>query len=55
MRDLAHLLDEPFQLINKIESAERKLSVHEYVQYCNALGIDASDGLKILEGKVPSK
>lgn len=47
-RALGERLGEHNQLISKIESGIRKLSVHEYVQYCDALGIDPAEGLRIL-------
>ena len=49
MRDLGQILDEPHQFVDKIESCERKLNVFEYVQYCEALKVDASIGLKKLK------
>lgn len=48
VRDVAKMLDEPHQTIVRIENGERKLSVHEYVQYCSALELDLSKGLKFL-------
>ncbi|RYY02173.1 MAG: XRE family transcriptional regulator [Gammaproteobacteria bacterium] len=45
----AELIGETFQIVSKIETGERKLSVHEYVQYCAALKIDPEVGLKILK------
>jgi ribosome-binding protein aMBF1 (putative translation factor) len=52
VRDLALMIDEPFQFISKIETAQRKLNVHEYVQYCAALNLDPAEGLAILSKKV---
>lgn len=49
MRVLAERLDVPHSVVQKIESLERRLDVFEYVKYCNALGIDPREGLKILE------
>ena len=49
MRDLAVLIDEPHQFVAKIESAERRLDVYEYVQYCQALKIDPNKGLKLIK------
>lgn len=49
VRDLGKLLDEPHQFVVKIETYERKLNVLEYVQYCEALRIDASVGLRKLQ------
>jgi len=51
MRDLAELIDEPHSFIGKIESAERRLDVYEYVAYCEALGINPALGLKHLSSK----
>lgn len=48
IRDLAALIDEPNQLVNNVENGVRKLTVHEYVQYCQALKIDPKAGLDIL-------
>lgn len=49
VRDLGKLLHEPHQFVVKIETCERKLNVLEYVQYCEALGIDTSVGLRKLK------
>ena len=51
IRDLALVIDEPFQFISKIETAQRKLNIHEYVQYCEALNLDPVEGLAILSQK----
>ena len=51
VRDLAILIDEPFQFISKIETAQRKLNIHEYVQYCEALDLDPVVGLEIFAKK----
>ena len=48
MRDLGELIDEPHQLVGKVESGERRLDVYEYVQYCKALNIDPVEGLRYL-------
>ena len=48
VRQLGELLDEPFQFVSKVEQGQRNLSVHEYVQYCEALGVEACAGIKIL-------
>lgn len=48
MRDLAELIDEPHQFIGKVETGERRLDVYEYIQYCKALKIDPTEGLKHL-------
>jgi len=49
VRDLGKILDEPFQLIHKVEKGRRNLSAHEYVQYCEALGVDPKEGIDLLE------
>ena len=51
MRDLAEKIDEPHSFIGKIESAERRLDVYEYVAYCEALGVNPKTGLKYLMSK----
>ena len=48
VRMLGERLGEHNQLVSKIESGVRKLSVHEYVQYCDALGVDPLEGIKRL-------
>jgi transcriptional regulator with XRE-family HTH domain len=47
VRELAIIIDEPFQFISKIETGQRKLNIHEYVQYCEALNLDPEQGLVI--------
>ncbi len=49
MRDLAIKIDEPHSFIGKIETAERRLDVYEYVNYCKALKLDPAAGLKYLK------
>lgn len=49
VRELGLLIDEPFQVVSKVERGQRRLGVDEYVQYCQALGIDYRIGLKLLE------
>ncbi|NOR43602.1 MAG: XRE family transcriptional regulator [Gammaproteobacteria bacterium] len=48
MRDLGVLISEPHQFIGKVESAERRLDLYEYMQYCQALDLDPVDGLILL-------
>lgn len=55
IRQLANLVDEPFQFISKVETGQRRLNVYEYVQYCDALNIDPIEGLKILSKKNEGK
>jgi len=49
VRQLGELLDEPFQFVSKVEKGQRNLSVHEYVQYCDALDIEPLIGLKMFK------
>jgi transcriptional regulator with XRE-family HTH domain len=51
VRELAQKIDEPFQFISKIETAQRKLNIHEYVQYCEAMSLNPAKGLAILSKK----
>ncbi len=46
MRDLAQKLNTNHQFIGKVELGERRLDVVEYVAYCQALGIDACEGIR---------
>ena len=48
MRDLAVKLDEPHSFVGKIETAERRLDVREYVEYCKALKLDPLEGILLL-------
>ena len=48
VRDVAALIGENNQLVSKIENGNRKLSVSEYVQYCEGIGINPFEGLKLL-------
>lgn len=49
VREVAVLLDEDHQVISKMENGERKVSVQEYVQYCEVLKLDLLDGLELLK------
>ncbi|TCK02979.1 helix-turn-helix domain-containing protein [Marinobacterium mangrovicola] len=51
VREVGTLIDEPFQFVSKVENVERKLNVYEFVQYCEALGIDPVVGLGLLKSK----
>jgi transcriptional regulator with XRE-family HTH domain len=53
VRDAAELIDEPFQFVSKIETGQRRLTVHEFVQYCEALQIDPIEGIQKLLKKKP--
>ena len=49
VREVGMLIDEPFQLVSKIENIERKLNVYEFVQYCEALGLEPIEGINLLK------
>lgn len=51
LRDLAERLGEPHSFVQKVEILERRLDVYEYVEYCKALGLNPSDGLKFFSAK----
>ncbi|MBU2977891.1 helix-turn-helix transcriptional regulator [Alteromonas sp. C1M14] len=51
VRQLAALIDESHQFVNKVETCQRRLNVFEYVQYCEALGLTPGDGLNLLKTK----
>jgi len=48
MRDLALRLDEPHSFVQKVEILERRLDIFEYVEYCRALGLNPTEGLKLV-------
>jgi hypothetical protein len=48
MRELSARISRPHQFIGKMESGERRLDIFEYVQYCDALGIDPSIVLELI-------
>ena len=49
MRDLALKLDEPHSFVGKVETAERRLDLLEFVIYCRALNLAPEKGLSLLE------
>ena len=48
-RDLAKVLDVHYSIYAKVESGERRLDVIEYLRVCRVLGIDAHEGLRIID------
>jgi hypothetical protein len=48
MRDLGDRMKRPHTYVQKVETTERILDVHEYVIYCEALGLDPREGLNYL-------
>ena len=55
VREFALILGETYQIVSKIETGTRKLSVFEYVQYCEALELDPAEPLHLLHKKGKSK
>ncbi|MFO7534189.1 MAG: helix-turn-helix transcriptional regulator [Kiritimatiellia bacterium] len=56
LRTLAKTLKMPPSWVSKNETGERRLDVLEYVRFCEALGIDATKGLKLIgTGKAGKK
>ncbi len=53
LRELAARLETPHSFVQRIEMMERRLDVFEYTLYCEALGIDPIEGMKILTKKAP--
>ena len=51
MRELGDRLNKPHTYVQKVETTERILDVHEFVVYCEALQIDPRDGLAYLSSK----
>jgi hypothetical protein len=51
VREVGALIGEHHQLVCKVEALQRKLNIYEYIQYCEALEIDAGKGLEILKTK----
>lgn len=52
MRELAATLGKPHSFVQKVEILERRLDVHEYTVYCEALGVDPKQGIDILTKSV---
>lgn len=48
MRELAARLDVPHSFIQRVESLDRRLDVYEFTQYCQALGLDPCEAMRIL-------
>jgi len=48
LRDVAAKIDRHHSIVGKMEQNRRKIEIVEFVQYCNALGIDPHEGLEII-------
>lgn len=51
IRKLAERLDVHHSIVGKIEQGERKLDIIEYVDYCEALGVDPLEGIQLIKNK----
>lgn len=50
-KDLAKSLHRPQSYISKIESGERSIDVVEFINYCQAIGIDSAKFIKRVSDK----
>lgn len=48
IRNLADKLDVAHSFVGKVEQAERRLDVIEYIKYCGALNISPIVGLEVI-------
>jgi len=48
IRDAAVIVGRHHSVIGKMEQDRRRIDVVEFVQYCDALGISAHEGLEVL-------
>lgn len=51
VRQLAQRLDVAHSYVGKVEKCERRLDILEYTNYCKALGISPSKGIRTLQKK----
>jgi hypothetical protein len=47
MREVAEIIKKPHSFIGKIETCERRLATHEFIDYCDKLGFDPIAGLRV--------
>lgn len=52
MREVAQRLNVPHSWVEKIELADRRLDLVEYLRYCQVLGVDPHKGLDLIADKV---
>lgn len=48
LRDVGAKLGVPHTLVGKVETLERRLDVIEFVRYCEILGIEPADAIKVV-------
>lgn len=51
MRDLCKVLDCSIGYVQKIENGLHRIDALQLVRYCEAIGADVHEGIKILESK----
>ena len=51
--ELADLVGIERSIISKIENYVRRLDVAEYIQFCNAIDIDPTEGIRVFEENKP--
>ena len=51
MKELATRLDVIHSWVGKVELGERRLDIVEYIHYCNALDIDPSEGINLIQSE----
>ena len=49
LRTVGSLINSPHTLPSKIENGKRRIDVVEFVLYCNAIGLDPMEGLKVVQ------
>jgi transcriptional regulator with XRE-family HTH domain len=55
LRVLAARLGIHHSIVGKIEQGERKLDVMEFVEYCEALGVDPVAGIRVIVSGAPKR
>jgi transcriptional regulator with XRE-family HTH domain len=54
VRQLAEIINETHQFVSKVERCQRRLNVYEFVQYCEGLGLEPTEGLSFLRSSSDS-
>lgn len=49
LRDVAAIVGRHHSIIGKLEQSSRKIDIVEFVEYCDALGIDPHEGLSLIQ------
>jgi len=49
IRQLASLVGVSHSYIGKVEQAERRLDIVEYIKYCEAMNVDPIKGIKLIQ------